>query len=144
MDRDYTKLETQLADLEAAWKDRLKDAEALLAAGRNGSAIAMAVYALEIRLKVFICRRLDVQQLPRAFETHDLDGLLLLAGLSNRIKRRNARKVKPNWDAITKVAERANELRYTPESNWTHAQASLLLKQLKHSSDGILPWLARQ
>jgi hypothetical protein len=68
MSNSYTKLGSTVADLEAAWPDRLKDAEALLAAGRNGWAIATGLYALEIRLKVLIARRLDLEQLPRPFE----------------------------------------------------------------------------
>ena len=98
MDKSFTKPGTELSFLEAAWQDRLADAEALFAAGRNAWAIATALYALEIRLKVLVCKKLDLSDLPRAFEVHDLDGLLLLAGLSRRIKRKGAVQVKQNWD----------------------------------------------
>ena len=92
----FAKLGSSVADLDTAWRDRLADAEALLAAGRNGWAIATGLYALEIRLKVLVCRRLDIDKLPKAFEVHDLSSLLLLAGLSQRILRKPARTVKTN------------------------------------------------
>jgi len=42
------------------------------------------LYALEICLKARICKKLDQPKLPTAFEIHDIDGLLLLAGLARR------------------------------------------------------------
>jgi hypothetical protein len=140
----FTKLGSTLADLEAAWPDRLADAEALLAAGRPAGAIADALYALEIRLKVQICKRLDLEALPKAFETHDLEGLLLLAGLSRRILRRRAALVRSNWDAILEMAEKLNDLRYKADNNWIHQQAAHLLHQVKNPSDGVLVWLSKQ
>jgi hypothetical protein len=76
----FSTLGTQVNDLEAAATDRLLDAEALFAAGRFASAVAMGVYALEIQLKVLICRRLNLTALPRAFEIHDIESLLVLSG----------------------------------------------------------------
>ena len=136
----FTKPGSALTELDTAWQDRLKDAEALLAAGRNGWAIATGLYALEIRLKVLICRRLDVEQLPKAFEVHALDGLLVLAGLSRRIERKPARNVKRNWDAIIDLAEHLNEFRYTADARWaTHAAA--FFGQLRDPPHGVLLWL---
>jgi hypothetical protein len=86
--QEFTKPGATRSDLEVAWQDRLADAQALFDAGRHAWAIATALYALEIRLKVLICKRLDVPDLPKAFETHDLDSLLLLAGLSKRIEKK--------------------------------------------------------
>src|SRR5262249_61398409 len=114
--QEDTRLGAALSDLNAAWQDRLADAQALLATGRHAWAIATALYALEIRLKVLICRKLDLQQLPRAFEIHDLDGLFLLVGLSGRLQRRRARGVKANWDSMTDLGGAINDLRYRPAS----------------------------
>ena len=60
------------------WQDRLAEGKALLAASYHAWAMATGLFALEIRLKVLICKRLKIDKLPRAFEIHDLDGLLLL------------------------------------------------------------------
>lgn len=142
-EQKFTKLGATVADLEIAWRDRLADAEALLAAGRNAGAIVAALYALEIRLKVLICARLDLESLPRAFETHDLDGLLLLAGLSRRLQGKKACKVLLNWDAILIHSRRLVEMRYTPDLH-TSAQAAAFLSCLKDTPNGVLPWLSRQ
>ncbi len=144
MDRTFTRLGASVADLAAAWPDRMKDAEALLRAGRHAWAIATALYALEIRLKVLVCKKLDVDELPRAFEIHDLGSLLLLAGLSRRIQRKAAARVKRNWDEVLEQAKNLGELRYTPDGNWTAAQAKAFLKRLTDATDGVLTWLARQ
>jgi hypothetical protein len=94
----FTKLGATRADLDAAAIDRFKDADALRKSGRHAWAIATALYALEIRLKTLVCKRLDIQQLPQAFEIHDLGGLALLAGLSRRLASKKLSKVKANWD----------------------------------------------
>ncbi len=71
----------QRTDLLAAYPDRLAEAGDLFDGARYGSAIALALYALEIYLKVRICMRLDLDALPKAFQIHDLDGLIMLSGL---------------------------------------------------------------
>jgi HEPN domain-containing protein len=144
MERDFTKLSGKLTDLDVAWKDRLKDAEALLDAGRHGWSMATAHYAVEILLKVMICKKLDLPQLPKAFEIHDHDSLLLLAGLSVRMSRKSFQAVKRNWDAVTSQSPKVNDMRYTGDSNWTRNQAEQFLKLLKDLPDGVLPWLSRQ
>jgi hypothetical protein len=142
--QNLTKPGTPIADLEAAWPDRLVDAEALLAAGRPAATMASALYALEIRLKVLICKRLDLDALPKAFEIHDLNGLLLLAGLSRRIERRRAATIKRVLGEIIRVSEQLNDFRYLPDRNWSHHQAATLLNQLKDPTDGVFQWLSKQ
>jgi hypothetical protein len=141
---EFTKLGTTRTDLEAAWPARLAEAQSLHAAGHHAWAIATAVYALEIRLKVMICKKLDLEKLPRAFEIHDLDSLLLLAGLSQRIERRGALRVKFTWELIKREAEGLNDLRYGPASHWTAAQAADLLRALTDPTEGVLSWLSKQ
>jgi hypothetical protein len=141
---EFTKLGAARSDLEAAWQDRLADARALFAARRYAGTIAEGVYALEIRLKVLICKRLDLTNLPKAFEVHDLDALLLLAGFSQRIEKRNAIKVKVNWDNIKREARGLNDLRYRPSGNWTEAQAADMLRYLTDPDEGVLSWLSKQ
>ena len=141
---EFTKQGETRADLEAAWQDRLAEAQSLHAAGHHAGAISDGLYALEIRLKVLICKKLDVTHLPKPFEIHDLDSLLLLAGLSQRIVRRGALKVKQNWDEIQKTAEALTSLRYRPARNWTAAQAADLLRRLTDPSEGVFSWLSKQ
>jgi hypothetical protein len=101
------------------------------------------MYALEIRLKVLICRRLDLGDLPRAFEIHDLSSLLLLAGLSNRIERKPARGVRRNWDRNLVMAGHLNEFRYTADSKWPAAMAFGFFQQLRDPPHGVMTWLSK-
>lgn len=132
-----------VTDLHVAAADRLLDAEALLAAGRYAAAIAMGVYSLEIYLKVRICQTLKLPALPKLFEIHDLDGLLVMTGLQAS---RNAasQAVRDNWDDIMDMADLINDLRYRPAANWIQADAQAFLQKFRDPPDGVLPWILAQ
>jgi hypothetical protein len=78
-ERLFAKLGAPVSELRAAAQDRLRDADVLFLAGRFASAIAMGVYSLEIHLKVRICERLNLEQLPSLVQIHDLVSLLVLS-----------------------------------------------------------------
>ena len=141
-EQKFTSMGASAADLDLAWKDRLKDAEAMLKAKRPAAAIASGIYALEIRLKTMICGKLELKRLPRAFEIHDLDGLLLLAGLHARLLEQSSTMLLDNWNAVKKMAAQINELRYTPNRRWKLSQAETLLRQLQGPHDGVMVWLS--
>ncbi len=123
----------------------MADARALLSAGRAAASMAAALYGLEIQLKVLVCRRLDLDQLPRAFEIHDLKDLLILAGLGRRLKEHAPMSVQFHWDeVVTKFAGRLNEYRYSPESRWAVADAKALIKYLETPRTAVLSWLRKQ
>jgi hypothetical protein len=132
-----------VADLQAAAADRLLDAEALLAAGRYAAAIAMGVYSLEIHLKVRICQKLNLHALPRLFEIHDLEGLLVMTGLLSSFSGA-PHPVQQNWVYIADESARINDLRYLPSANWSQADAQTLIQKLRDPPDGVLPWLLAQ
>jgi hypothetical protein len=133
-------------DLDFASNDRLADSRALIAAGRSASAIAAGIYALEIRLKILICQRLELESLPRAFEIHDLEALHILAGLKQRVARKAPVRVRQKWSNITQFAGRGtlNELWYSPDSHWSLTQAKEFLSWLDNPRSGVLTWLSRQ
>jgi hypothetical protein len=134
-----------LADLQAVYKDRLADAEVLFNSQRYASAIAMWFYALEICLKIAICRRLDLNELPKAFEIHDFQALLVVAGLRNRLGDPSAVLVKANWDNVTAYGPgHINELRYSPSASWGKGQAEDYRTRLLTDADGVLPWITAQ
>jgi hypothetical protein len=139
----FTTLGTLRTDLEAASADRLADAVALAQEGRNASAIAMSLYAVELCLKARICHRLDLDALPKKFQIHDFDSLLLLAGLKRAMDNLGNHPVKLSWDAITaqNANKYINELRYKPALNWTPAQAAEYLRWVNHPQDGVIPWV---
>jgi hypothetical protein len=139
----FATLGAQLTDLKVAALDRLEDAERLLAAGRFASAIAMGIYSLEIHLKVRICQKLNLRALPRPFEIHELEGLLVLSGLRAAYDSAPA-AVQKNWEDVARQAIGINELRYLPNVNWTEAGSLTFLQQLRDPPDGVLPWLLAQ
>ena len=139
-DRDFTKLGANINELEIAWKDRLADAKSLITAGRNATAIALGIYSLEILLKTLICKKLDLSQLPTAFEIHEPDQLLVLAGLNRQMNQSRKKPIKQNWDAIVNASKKINDLRYSPDNKWTKEQVSELLDQLEDPINGVIPW----
>jgi hypothetical protein len=141
-ERSFAKLGASRADLESAWQDRLKEAEILLQARRPAAAMAAAFYTLEIFLKVLICRRLDLPSLPKAFEIHDLESLLTLAGLSQKLKAKGG-KIQKNWESVCELVPLLNDLRYSPEARWTQADAEKFFDQLTHPKTGLLAWLTK-
>jgi hypothetical protein len=143
--RSFARFGTAQVDLFAAATERLADAEALLQKGRFASTIALGLYSLEITLKAKICHRLDLTHLPRPFEIHELDELLILTGLSKRLDEPSAIRVKANWNAIvTGPALHVNDLRYLPGAHITQTEGDLFLEQLRDQPDGVLPWLIAQ
>jgi HEPN domain-containing protein len=69
---------------------RLEDASVLLERRRYPGAIYLAGYALECLLKWAITQRQQFVYLPAEFETHDLDTLLLEAGLGESLRHEGA------------------------------------------------------
>jgi hypothetical protein len=123
-------------------RERFLDAKALLAAGRPAASIATGLYALEIRLKVLVCKNLDVSALPTAIRFHDLGELLVLAGRSRKINDPSLVSVKYRWDKIREKSERLNEFRYLPDSNVSNSEAVTFLDRLEDPTDGVLTWLS--
>ena len=139
----FATLGASLTDLEASAAERLQDAEMLLAAGRFPSAIAMGVYSLEIHLKVLICKKLNLIGLPRAFEIHELESLLVLSGLQ-AARDSESPSIQFNWEEIVDQSLQINEMRYLSPANWNQREAEAFFQQLRDSPDGVLPWLLAQ
>ena len=114
-------------------KARLKDAEVLVAAKRYEGAIYLCGYAVELGLKSRICKTLKWEGFPstkkeferyHSFKTHNLDVLLHLAGIEDRIKT----QFFADWSA---VAEWDPESRYNPIGNASPAEAHLMISAAK-------------
>jgi HEPN domain-containing protein len=121
------------SDLIKIADERLKDAEALLAAGRYDGAIYLGGYVVELNLKSRICRILNWKGFPQtrnefqnylSFKTHNLDVLLALAGAEDKIKTTYL----VEWSA---VATWDPEARYNPIGSATKADAELLIESAK-------------
>ena len=138
------RLRANLTELQADWQDRITDAEVWLAANRPASALAMGEYALEIFLKTRICQHLDLDQLPIAFEIHQLDRLLTLSGLNKRLKQSRKAKVNQHWEQLLDALRQINNYRYRSDSIWNLTGATALLPCLTDPHDGVLVWLGSQ
>lgn len=138
----YSKPGTSLVDLEQACPHRLSDADALLAAGCFSAAVAQGVYALEIGLKIRICKCLDLLSLPKAFEIHDLQGLMVLTGLSSRLATDRANiAISRNFEEIQKDANKVSDNRYKGNQSVTRAEAEEFFARLRDEKDGVLTWI---
>jgi hypothetical protein len=144
-ERSFTSLGARLRELDAAWPDRLIDADHLMSAGRHPTAITMGLYALEILLKVRICRLMNLDRLPRPFEIHDLEGLLIVSGLRHALNKKQARAVKTNWTRIIKsFAANHHEARYLPNTSRSQQEAEDFFAMLNNKTNGVIPWISRQ
>ena len=117
------------AEVKRLASARLRDAEALLAAGRYDGAVYMCGYSVELALKARICRTLKWSGFPEkdnefkglgSFKVHDLDALLRFTGRETTVKT----TLLPEWSA---VAAWNPESRYKPIGSATPADARLML-----------------
>lgn len=128
---------------------RLREAEALLAAGLWDGAYYLAGYAVECGLKACILARLERDGAVVIFEdkkfsekcwTHKLDDLLVLAGLE--AARDVEASANPNfatyWRQVVKWKEDA---RYRRNSK---PDAEDLYRAISDTQDGVLRWMRLQ
>ena len=117
------------SDLTKIARARLRDAEVLYRSRRYDGAIYLCGYAVEIALKARICRTLSWLGYPstggefqnyQSFRTHNLDVLLRLSGVEERIKT----TLITEWSA---VAAWDPEARYKPTGSATRQAAELMV-----------------
>ena len=108
---------------------RLRDARVLANANRYEGAIYLCGYAVELGLKARICKTLKWQGWPsggkefegyQSFKTHDLDVLLHLSGIEDRIKTERFKE----WSA---VAGWDPQYRYNPIGTASAFDAYLMI-----------------
>ena len=81
----------QRVEIEKIISARIEDAEVLYHASRFDGSVYLCGYAIELGLKARICRTLQWDEYPTSgkyttFKTHDLDVLLHLTGLEDKIR----------------------------------------------------------
>jgi HEPN domain-containing protein len=130
--------------LKALAKTRLKEAEALFAAGLYDGAAYLSGYVVELALKARICRILAIRDYPdtgkykQVYATHDFDQLLFLAGLRS--------KMQPNSSLFLKwsiASPWTPERRYSPVGTFTKQDAEDVLNAIRDPTDGILRWIKK-
>lgn len=121
-------------ELRTIARARLRDAEALLTAGRYDGSVYLCGYSVEIALKARVCRTLKWTGFPstnkefegyHSFRTHDLDVLLHLSGAEVKMK-------EPRYlTAWSVIAMWEPGTRYRPIGTATSADATDMIKSAK-------------
>lgn len=122
---------------------RLKEAEALFAAGCYDGCAYLCGYVVELALKAAVCARLDLDEYPEGrlqgkFKKHDFEDLRLLAGLERAFKIANS-NVLANWSVASEWKE---VRRYEPEGTYDLSAAREVLDAVRNYPDGVLAWLS--
>jgi len=78
-------------EIEKIVQARIEDAEVLYQASRYDGSVYLCGYAVELGLKARICRTLQWDEYPtsgtyKTFKTHDLDVLIHLTGMEDKVK----------------------------------------------------------
>lgn len=126
-----------LADL------RLREAEALYAAGLFDGAKYLSGYVVELALKARICRLLDQDEYPdkgrlkNVYAVHDLDQLLLLGGLEKSVNPAN-KALFDNWST---AALWKPDRRYDAAGSARQQDAEEILNAIRDSTNGVLTWI---
>lgn len=120
-------------DIKDLAKARHNDALVLLRGKRYETAMYLCGYAIELSLKARICRTLKWVGYPatarefedyKSFKTHDLDVLLRLSGIEDKINK----TLFAEWSV---VAQWSPEFRYRPIGKATLADAARMVESTK-------------
>lgn len=133
------------SDFKELAKLKLSEAEALYEAGFYHGAVYLSGYVIEFALKARICRLLGVDEYPvtrnlkQAYASHDLEQLLLLAGLKRKLDPEKT----PLFEYWSTAVPSKPEQRYEPSRNVSRQDAEETLTAIGDRKDGILRWLKR-
>ncbi|HEY4548409.1 MAG TPA: hypothetical protein VIG90_18565 [Pedomonas sp.] len=135
-------LEPSFVNLQTIARSKSEDAVLLLAHGRFANAYYLAGYAVEIGLKAcialrFLAERLPDRRLVNAIHTHQLNDLILHAGLENILDERRSqnREFSDNW---TRVCKWHPDSRYSTVDGFT---AQRMVHAVSDSQTGVLEWI---
>jgi HEPN domain-containing protein len=123
-------------------EERVRDAEALLAAGQWSGSYYLAGYAVECGLKACIAKLTNEHDFPdkdratRSY-THKIEDLVKVAGLAPQcdFDRKANLAFDINWLVAKDWEEKA---RY---EIWTESEARKLFLAVSDATDGVLPWI---
>lgn len=129
-----------IRNLTTTARERLEDARCLHQDGRHDGAVYVCGYAVEIALKVRICRTLHWPGYPenhkefqgyQSFRVHDLPVLLTLSGFEPRILTEHFTE----WSALV---DWTPSLRYYPSGGWRAESAKWLITSARVLLDALL------
>ena len=124
---------------------RLREAEALFAAGLYDGSAYLCGYVVELALKARICRLLDENEYPdsgrfrQVYGVHDLDLLLMLSGLGRKLSLAN-KAVFDNWPIAVPWKP---ESRYAAVGSVERQDAEEVLNAVKDGTHGVFKWIKK-
>ena len=147
-----TKMSVPKDTLLALADSRLKESEALKTAKLWAASIYLGGYAVECYLKAAICTTLDLDGLPRPFETHELEPLLMYSGLQRSLKSEvevhdsfgKIASTWPDWQTATSRPSAGELVRYVLPTLVQEPDAESFDKWLNDPKKGVIPWLKKQ
>jgi len=121
----------------------LRDADALLTAGRWDAAYYLLGYCVECALKACVAKQFRLHEVPdkklvNSFYTHRLDELLTISGVKSEmeIHAKTDSSFEINWNTMRDWSETT---RY--DIGITEAFARGMYDAVTNTASGILPWL---
>jgi hypothetical protein len=138
------------ADLQQLAKERLLDAEALMAASRWSFAHYAAGYAVECALKACLLKRMvftgwvfddNAKKFAEECRTHDFSTLIKIAGMLDELNLRKKKSLAEagrfhvNWEVVNewKVTNRYDEK--------SEAEPRKLIAAIIDEPDGVMTWI---
>jgi HEPN domain-containing protein len=133
------------SDFQKLASIRLEEAQILLETNHYAGAYYLAGYVIECALKAIIASKTRAGEFPpkpeivRDFYTHDLKGLIKLAGLSDKFQEQCALAIEfdENWETVKAWTEHS---RY--ETKIDSDKADKLLRAVS-DGNGVLQWLTQ-
>ncbi len=119
-------------------RDRKRDFDLLRSQGQWTTSVYIAGYIVEARLKYKICERLDVDNLPAIFKTHDLLTLIIYTGLSKSVA--GLQEIYKNLSSINAIHHKAT-WRYKTADAQDKVHSDDLDEWLFHPQYGVITWL---
>ena len=134
------KASAPVEELRRSCNSKLSASKTLCKAGRYIECIYLGGYAFEILLKVYITKKLGLDEMPDCFKTHHLESLVFVAGLEGEVKK------DPDLKAHFKDVNTCwNEsIRYEDPRKHGKATARRFMNALLHRRKGLIPWLKDQ
>lgn len=130
---------------------RLREANVLYDNKLYDGSCYLGGYCIELALKAAICKRMGTpnffetirSETARAFKIHNLDELVMLAGLRPKFEQLAVTNVNfsYNWSFIKTTINWSEQLRYQVGKNQIEAQT--MLSALTDAQNGILPWIKK-
>ena len=119
-------------------RDRKADFDLLRSQGQWTTSVYIGGYIVETRLKYKICERLDVDNLPAIFKTHNLLALIIFAGLSKSLKTHPS--IEDNLLKINQIHSDSS-WRYKCHDSIHQTDSEKLNHWLFDPNDGVITWL---